>query len=326
MRTGAGGQGPGARATIALLAGLLLTSAGVRAETINRIVAMVDQDIFTTADVRQRMHQLIREHQIENPTPVEAVELERVALRSLIEQRLMLHEAKALELTVDAAELRERMDAFVARFESRAAYETWLETQGLTDAKLRDMMREQLLVQDVIDRKVRTKFLVSPREVSEHVQAHPELAKVGDRVRVSHILIRVSPERPADKARQRIEQIAEELQHGGSFPDLAKKYSEDPQGPEGGDLGWVAKGEMLPALDAVIFQLNEGTLSAPVQSPLGFHLLRVEERQSSAELSVQEAHQAVFRQLYQQKYRAALDAWLTELKHRAYIEIFPETS
>ena len=87
-------------------------------------------------------------------------------------------------------------------------------------------------------------------------------------------------------------------------------------------MGWVAQGELLPQLDNALFSLPVSAVSEPFQTRLGFHLVKIEERGTASDLAPTDANRAIFQQLYQQKFEAAMKRWLSELKRRAYIETF----
>ena len=295
--------------------------AQVKAETVNRMVAIVNDEVITDADVRSHANALLEEQSTAMPSDPQAVELHAIVLRRLIEQRLMLQEARREGIVVGADEIIERFDAMRERFDADEAFEQSLLESRLTKEQLKERIREQLLVQRLIDVKVRSTIAVSPQEVSREVVAHPELAKGGDRVRAFHILVRVTDDQPEGSARARIEEIARQLRSGAPFTALAKRYSEDSYAEDGGLMDWVAQGELMPELDAALFSLKPGEVSAPIQTRLGFHLLKVEDRRSAGSLSVTEAHHSVYQQLYQQKFQQAFTRWLTQLKQRAYIQI-----
>ena len=86
-------------------------------------------------------------------------------------------------------------------------------------------------------------------------------------------------------------------------------------------MGWVAQGELLPALDATLFALAAGEVSEPIQTRLGFHLLKVGKRRPAPSPSAVEGDQAIFNQLYQKKYEERFRDWVAGLAERAYIEI-----
>ena len=206
-------------------------------------------------------------------------------------------------------------------FPSEETFRRSLVEAGLSEETLKQNIRDQLTVQRLIDQEVRAKLTVSPQEVAREVDAHPEEAKPGWRVRASHLLVRVGPHRSEAQARALIEDLRRRLAEGAEFAELARRYSEDSQAQDGGLMDWVAEGELMPELDRALFQLAPGGVSEPIQSRLGFHLLRMEERRSAANLSVLEAHGAVYNRLYQQKYHDTFDRWMAELKRGAYIEI-----
>ena len=137
--------------------------------------------------------------------------------------------------------------------------------------------------------------------------------------------MRVHETRSEAHARALIEDLHRQLLGGAEFAALARRHSEDPHAPDGGLMGWVAEGELMPELDTALFALEAGELSSPIQSRLGFHLLHCTERRSASSLSLLEANRAVYERIYRRKFEAALATWLDDLKQRAYIEILTAT-
>ena len=223
-------------------------------------------------------------------------------------------------MTLSDQDVIERLDDIRARVGSEELFRRSLAGAGLSEEQLKERLREQLLVQKLIDAKIRSAIMVSPQEIASQLQTHPEEVKPGDRVRASHILIRVTESRSAEQASALITEIRQQLDGGASFAELAKRYSEDPQADEGGEMGWVAQGQLLPELDAELFRLKPGEISGPIQTRLGFHLIKVDERRTAASLSVLEANRAIYQRLFEQKFQAAMKRWLSELKRKAYIE------
>ena len=296
----------------------------VAAETVNRIVAIVNEEVITQADVASFLSAMLEEGD-PAPSGQEATAMQQAALQRLIDQRLILQDAKRSGIQVAPDEILARLERFRNQFASDEAFEGSLVDSGLSKEQLKLQLHDQLMVQKAIEAKVRSTVMVSPQEVAREIGAHPELAKAGDRVRASHLLIRVTESRSAQEARALIQRIKQQLDQRASFADLAKRYSEGPQADQGGDLGWVAQGELMPELDTVIFSLQPGQVSEPLATRLGFHLVKVEERRTASSLSVSEAHRAVYQQLYQQKFQAALTRWVGELRRRAYLEIVGAT-
>ena len=311
------------RVCVTLMCGMWLMALvrSVAAETTNGIAAIVNDDIITDADVASSINALQEDEPAEIPQGVKPAEMRLAVLRHLIEQRLILQEAKREGIVVTSEEVMERIDTLRRRFDSEDAFTQSMEAAHLTRELLKEKLREQLLVQHLIDAKVRSAIVVSPQEVAQAAASHPELAKPGERVRAAHLLVRVNAQRAEAAARERIEEIRRQLEAGADFSVLAKRYSEDPHAEDGGEMGWVAQGELMPGLDGALTSLAPGAYSQPIRTRLGFHLIKVEERRSVDTLSMMEANHAIYQQKFQQKYQEAFTRWLTQLKRRAYIDI-----
>ena len=310
-----------ARFTLVWMAIGIACAQQAHAETANRIAAIVNDEIITEADVRSHLNALLDEGQTDSGASADPENMHETVLQHLIQQRLMLQEAKRAGVTVTAEEVVSRLEELRSRIASEDEYREALADAGLTEEQLKDRIREQLMVQRVIEMKVRASIVVSPQEVAREIGDHPELAKPGDRVHALHLLIRVGGGRSEEEARALIHDLHQQILQGGDFAALAAGHSEDPHRERGGELGWVAQGDLLPELGAALFSLKAGEVSGPIQTRLGFHLVKVLERKTTSSLSVMEANRAVYQQLYQQKVQQAFQRWLEELRRRAYIEV-----
>lgn len=303
----------------------LVTRRAAWAETADRIVAVVNDDVITEADITAYLRAQLQDGEEgdegEGTRPPRAVARQRAMLDQLIEHRLILQEAKRAGLSADAGEVASQLEAMRSRFGSQEELQASLAASGLSLEGVREKIREQLLVRRLIDEKVRAGIQVSPQEVARALQEQPELREPGEHVRAAHLLIRVSDVRSEAEARALIEDLDRQIAAGAEFSEIARRYSEDPSREDGGEMGWVQRGELLPELDRALFALKEGERSAPLQTRLGFHLLRTEERQATPPRSTTDAHRLASRRLYQQKFEEAFARWLAELKARAYLQI-----
>ncbi|MBI2104729.1 MAG: peptidylprolyl isomerase [Candidatus Omnitrophica bacterium] len=304
-----------------LLAAVLLGGAAgpARADTVNRIVAIVNDDVITQADVDAYLASVLEEQ--DPPPDAEPAQLRGSILRRIIEQRVILQEARRQGITVETDDISQRLEELRKRFESEEAFRQSLEESRLSMEQLKEQLRDQLMVQRLIETKIRAAITVSPFEIAKELEAHPELARVGDRARVSHLLVRVKPGRSAEDALQTVTRLRRQLAEGADFADLARRHSEDPQAQAGGALGWVGRGELLPELDQALSTLRVGEVSEPIQTPLGCHLIKLEEERAAEGRADTETHQAVYQQIYQKKFQTEFSRWLAGLLQRAYIEV-----
>jgi len=134
-----------------------------------------------------------------------------------------------------------------------------------------------------------------------------------------HILLKASPAMTQTRATQRLTQLRQRIEMGESFEDLARRYSEDASAPQGGDLGWTSPGEMVPAFEQAMQALQPGQLSEVIQTPFGWHLIRVEARRSK-DVKDQTRRLQARQLLFQKRAEPAFEDWLSQLQGQAYID------
>ncbi|WP_449286097.1 peptidylprolyl isomerase [Marinobacter sp. PE14] len=138
--------------------------------------------------------------------------------------------------------------------------------------------------------------------------------------RVRHILVRPSEATTDSQAETTIRDLYQQLQNGASFSALAREYSDDPvSGSDGGNLGWVSPGQMVPAFEQAMLDADIGELRGPFRSQFGWHILQVQERRQkdiSGDVRDAEARQAIYRR----KFETELQNWLQEIRDEAFIE------
>jgi peptidyl-prolyl cis-trans isomerase SurA len=137
---------------------------------------------------------------------------------------------------------------------------------------------------------------------------------------VRHILLRVSDVAPEAEVQRRLEEFKARIENNQvEFGTLARLHSVDPSGSRGGDLGWVYPGDTVPEFERAMNALKINEISAPVQSPFGWHLIQVTERRTepaSTERARLQARQA----LRERKAEEAFQDWLRQLRDRTYVE------
>ena len=145
--------------------------------------------------------------------------------------------------------------------------------------------------------------------------------KIIDQWHARHILISPSTALPADMAKQQIDTIYEKLRQGEDFATLANTYSKDPgSASNGGDLGWVSEGDMVPSFEAMMKKTSVNDYSVPFQSQFGWHIVKVDEKRQKDVSDVYRKNMAR-EVLYQRMAPQALDDWMQELRAQAYVKI-----
>ncbi|MEP3165989.1 MAG: peptidylprolyl isomerase, partial [Marinobacter sp.] len=153
-----------------------------------------------------------------------------------------------------------------------------------------------------------------------------EQAQMIEQAMVRHILVRTSETVSESQAEEAIRDIYEQLQNGADFGTLAREYSDDPvSGSDGGNLGWVSPGQMVPEFEQAMMAADVGEFKGPFRSQFGWHILQVQDRREqdiSGDIRESEARQAIYRR----KYDTELQNWLREIRDEAFIEFKNEES
>jgi peptidyl-prolyl cis-trans isomerase D len=158
--------------------------------------------------------------------------------------------------------------------------------------------------------KIEAGVTVSREDLQAYYDQHRDDYRVPEQVNVSHILIKTPLPGPdgkvdpkgVEEARKKAQDVLKQLQAGGNFGDLAKKYSEDPgSGKNGGSLGWIGKGRTVPEFEQTAFSLAKGATSGLVQSSYGFHIIRVDDKQAAHVKTLDEVKDQIESAIRQQK-------------------------
>ena len=302
---------------------LLSTPPVFAAEVVERILAVVNDEIITEQDLQLAMAPVVAQYRTaySGPDYEEKVkEARREFLNKVIDDKLILSEAKTKKVIVNDAETDEMMAETRSKFSSREIFLAAIEEQGLTEKKLWNRFRDQLMTQKLVNYEVRSKVSVSPGEVNEYYKAHSQEFVQGDRVHLQHILIRFSAH-SEEEAGALAASVASQLKEGKAFEELAKKYSEGAEAKEGGDMGWVEKGQLMGEIDEKVFALQTGQVADPIKSSLGYHLFKVVERKQFSVKPLTDVRAQVQDVIFKEKLKTRLESWLQSLKKNAYISI-----
>jgi peptidyl-prolyl cis-trans isomerase D len=150
---------------------------------------------------------------------------------------------------------------------------------------------------------------ISPDEVHAYYQQHIDSYKLPDRAHVEHILFKTVGKTDAEteEIRKKAEDVLKKAKAGANFADLAKQYSDDTTKDNGGDLGWIVRGQTVPEFEQAAFSLPIGSLSDLVKTQYGFHIIKVLDRQNARTQSQDEVYPQILATLQEQKAQQQAD-------------------
>jgi parvulin-like peptidyl-prolyl isomerase len=203
----------------------------------------------------------------------ERTELSARILTKMIDDELMVQYAGTVGIQITQEEVENELDNIKASGGGNAAFILFLQDKGLSEDRVRANLRRNMIVKRLME-QIRSAEVVSDKEAAEYHQAHPDSFRTPGTVALAHILIKKVE--GAQDAVILASKIRKEIQAGLPFDRAAEKYSQDlATRGQGGALGVLTLGEMHPDLETAAFSVTVGTVSAPVESPLGVHLLKV---------------------------------------------------
>jgi peptidyl-prolyl cis-trans isomerase SurA len=291
---------------------------------VDRIVAIVNSDVITLTELREQV--LYYKMEARGQDMPEEDQLARRLLDRLIESRLQFQEAEREGVTIEDAELSEEIAARMKKLNlaTEHDFDEAIKKQGLSVDQVRKRLREQLMVAKVIRRKVSFRVSVTEEEVDRYLKDNRAKLETGLTYRARHILIAPAGARTDaawGKAREQAEAVFARLKGGADFAEVAKEVSQDATAKDGGDLGSLKKGELADEIESRILKLAPGQISEPFRTELGYHIAKLEARETLEGEGLTRLRQQIRDVLFRDKYQARLDAWLAEIRKRAIIEV-----
>lgn len=259
-------------------------AAPAKSVEVDRIVAIVNDEVITTIELRERVQQAI--HQLNRQgTPLPPVEvLEKQLLERLVLERAQIQFARQTSLQVDDATLDRAISRIAENNKlSQADLRAALEKDGISWDRFRNEIRTEILLTRLREREVDGRIVVTDAEIENFLANNPD-AMSGEEFLVAHILLRV-PEgaTPQQLARlsARAENVVARLRSGEDFGRLAAANSDAPDAMNGGQLGWRSR-DRLPAMFAeAVRKLQPGEVSPLMRSSAGLHIVKLVDKRGS---------------------------------------------
>jgi peptidyl-prolyl cis-trans isomerase SurA len=258
---------------------------------LDHVVGVVGAHPITWYDLQERINMMRQDGRQVPSDSAGLLEFARGVLNQMIDEEVLLQKARELKVEVPDADLTNSVDRQFKqirdRFSSESEFRTQLQRAGLgSPEEYRRFLTEQLR-RDELQRRAIDKLRqegklvqvsVSEQEVSEAFERNKaRLPRKEPTVTFRQIVMATQPSAAAKAAgRAKAESLLAELKRGGDFESIAKRESMDPSKDVGGDLGWARRGQMVPAFEWWLFTLPPGQMSPVVETPFGFHIIRVD--------------------------------------------------
>lgn len=291
---------------------LFVNAAAAQEEVIpaqDKIVAIVNHEVVTQSEVEELLavfYMQVAGQYSEERVEQEMERMKQTALNRLIEDKLILEEAKKEKIEINDAMLQERLKEVKAKFKDESDFSQALSEQGLTPADFKRKLSEQIMMSAIVEQKIRKNISVLPSEITAYYQGYPDEFGAPESAQTDSILCASS-----EKAKE----VLALLSAGKDFKEVAGEFS------VGSPLGIIKKGELAKDIEDVIFNLAEGGVSGIVTAPTGFYIFKIIRRIPASKLSLAEAEAQIREKLMKRKMDKRFAEWMEDLKKNAYIII-----
>jgi len=276
----------------------------------DKAIAVVNNEIITQKDLTDFLNfiRLQYSRQFQGKVLEEKVNLmKRDLLQRLIEDRLILQQAKLAKITYEPSRVKARIDETKKRYGSESDFEADLARQGLVRADLENKIGEQMLMYNLIEQKVRSKIMVRPDEITSfYSQNKEQFLKPEERILTLIIL--------QDESIAKT--VSYQLRLGTKLEELAGKFIFTTD-----KLSASAGQQLRPEIEDAVFKLGIGEISNPVKVDTQYFVFRLDDIIPSQQLSLAQAQDKIREYLFEKKMQEELAKWIDELKKQSYIKI-----
>jgi parvulin-like peptidyl-prolyl isomerase len=309
---------------------LVLTASAVTltaAQLVEAIVIRVGDRVVTRTQYARRLHDAFTEIDQTSTTPADATskkeELRKNLSTDLIAELLIKDRADRLGLSVAADELKDAMSRLKDQYgiKTDAEFEESLRKSGMTRADMEARLHDTILMNKVFGRELRQRDELTDKELKERYDREKERYRLPERARLREIIvIKPGDASKVEAARERANALTAEARTG-DFAKIATTSSDAGTKAKGGDLGEVARGELLPDLDKAVFNATAGTVLGPIETKSGWHILKVETRLPSEVPAFESVKDRLRKDASEDTWQRDYKAYIDRLRKDAFIQI-----
>jgi len=311
---------------------IVILSIGVAAadtEVVDRIVAVVNEDLITLYDLNQAIHPYednIRalgyspEKERETLFKLRTDLLDQIIDRKLTDQVIKKNNIEVSEKEIDAALERIKEARSLTEEDLRAG----LAQQGLTLEEYRQNLKQQLLRNILVNREVKSKIVITEDEIKRYYDAHSEKYGGETKYHIWNIFIRVpefADESTKRLALEKMQAIAAKLKQGQPFESLAAQKPDSSLAPEGADLGLYQLEELSPQLQKAVKDMQAGEFSSILNTDMGYQIIYVQKIIKTDAKSMADVKSEIQQTLYDEAVDNRFQTWLQNLRQKSHIKI-----
>jgi peptidyl-prolyl cis-trans isomerase SurA len=292
---------PAAAAPAAKTSTGFLPPASSSAKVIDSVYVIVNDEVITKREVDNRLTEITARLRAQNAQLPDPDSLRRQVVEAMISERAQLQLGKEMGVRVSDIEL-DRAIGRIAESQKMSVQDmrNQMEKEGMTFAQFREQIRNEIVMQRLVDHEVDAKIQVSDAEIDTYLAAEKVAAADRVEIDIAQILVRIpenaSPEQIAAR-KARADEVARQLRTGADFAKMATTYSDSPDALQGGAVGWRDPARLPEMFAGELAKLKPGQVTPVMRTNVGFHILKLNNRRK-AEEQQQQADAAVAQQTH----------------------------
>jgi len=299
------------------------------AEGVDRIVAVVNDDIITLFELNQTVKPYAEKiRDLGYSTDQEHKMLFKVRedmLNQLIDQKLKDQEIKRIGIKIEEKEIDQTIERIKeTNFYTDEDLRDALAKEGLTMEEYRERLKEQILRTKLINLKVTSKIVITKEDITAYYENHPDKYGGKKKYHLYNIIAKVpsfADEKEKLKIKARMDAILTELNAGKSFESVAKSFSESSPDVAGGDLGLFWLEELFPQLRNTIKEMKAGEFTPVLDTDQGFQIFFIKEIVQTSEKTLEEVSPEIEKILFNEIVEKKFQSWLGDLRNQSVIKI-----
>ena len=237
------------------------------------------------------------------------------ARERVIEEALIEQEIDRVNPPADEALVQQELKKMLKKQETKRQLKQAGRNREIVINNMRKQLYRRLQAYEIMEVAMH-QDPASDEDVEEFYNKNLNHFKTREQIHASHILIRDK----SDIGREKLDVVIEALDSGRDFEELAREFSEDTSSEQGGDLGWLPRGQTVAKFEKVAFSLELDQISDPFETQFGWHIVRLHERQDARTQSLEEVNEQIAMMLLRERRNESYRLFLQDLKEKATIE------
>lgn len=297
---------------------LILYSTDSHAVTLDRVIATVGNEIITLAEYQKFVKSIGQYEQLDV--------VDEILLRKLIEEKVILNEAKKKGIEISEKEIDEEIDEFCKENGfSKEKFDEILKEEGMTLNMFREIIRNRIMLMRFIYSEVDSKIIISEKEIEDFYNANKKSYLASpETVDIKAIFLKMKENASVTEItdlKRRSLKIVDSLKRGESFERLAEEYSDEPLKSSGGILGTFTRNSLIASLDKKVFSMKKGEISEPIWLSEGVYIVMLVDINTELYLPLEDVKNDIKNELYKVKRERYFNEWLKTLWEKASVTI-----